>query len=354
MMPLSDGSVSFRRVVSNSAIATKKRVVPVVSAKLELKDIIGAWKVRWGIGRSKYRVDPGLYALGAPSTESPVMVTANYKLSFDALRKELGGIDTWILVLDTKGVNVWCAAGKGTFGTEELISRLGMTELKKYVTHRTLILPQLGAVGLAAHEVAKASGFRVVYGPVRASDIPAFLAAGMKKDPSMRRVRFGLYDRMAIAPLELSQAWPYVAVALGLSVLLPLLERNLDMGNFGRHLLVFASPLVVGTLVFPALLPYLPFRAFVAKGAVLGFAWTTVLGLVLGMGLLEAIAFFLVAGSVIAFIAMNYTGSSTYTGLAGAKLEVKFGLPILIVAVVVGAALAVFRFVPLFLRGILS
>jgi hypothetical protein len=279
------------------------------------------------------------------------MVTANYKLSFDALRKELTGINAWILVLDTKGVNVWCAAGKGTFGTEELIRRLGSTELKKFVTHRTLILPQLGAVGVAAHEVAKASGFRVVYGPVRASDIPAFLTAGMKKDPSMRSVRFGLYDRMAIAPLELSQAWPFVAATLALSLLFPLLERNLNAVSFGRHLLVFASPLIIGTLVFPALLPYLPFRAFTAKGAVLGFLWTVVLSLVLGMGLLDAAVFFLIAGSIIAFIAMNYTGSSTYTGLAGAKLEVKYGLPVLIAAALVGTALVAFRFVPLLIGG---
>jgi hypothetical protein len=214
-----------------------------------------------------------------------------------------------------------------------------------------LILPQLGAVGVAAHEVTKASGFRVVYGPVRARDIPAFLAAGMKKDPSMRRVRFTLYDRMAIAPLELSQAWPFAAVAFALSVLLPLLERNLNAVSLGRHLLVFASPLFIGTLVFPALLPYLPFRAFVAKGAVLGLVWTVVLSLALGLGLLEAAAFFLVAGSIIAFIAMNYTGSSTYTGLTGAKLEVKYGLPILIASVVVGVVLAAFRFVPLLFRG---
>ena len=346
MIELNLGAAHFKPVV-----ATKNRVVPIVSAKLEAKDIVGAWKVRWGIGRSRYRVDPGLYALAKPTAESPVLVTANYKLSFDALRKELDGIDAWILVLDTKGVNVWCAAGKGTFGTDELIRRVASTELKIFVTHRTLILPQLGAVGVAAHEVTKATGFRVVYGPVRASDIPTFLAAGMKKDDTMRRVRFTMYDRLAIAPLELSQAWPYLVVAFVLSLLLPLLGRNLNAVSLGRHLLVFASPFLIGTLVFPALLPYLPFRAFVAKGAVLGFVWTVLVSLALGLGRLEAAAFFLVAGSIIAFIAMNYTGSSTYTGLTGAKLEVKYGLPILISSVVVGVALAVFRFALLLFRG---
>ena len=68
----------------------------------------------------RYRVDPGLYSLGNPDSSSPVFVSANYRLSFNALRGSLKNSNCWILVLDTKGINVWCAAGKGTFGTEEL------------------------------------------------------------------------------------------------------------------------------------------------------------------------------------------------------------------------------------------
>jgi len=67
---------------------------------------------RWGINRNGHRVDPGLYRLGNPTTESPVFASANYTLSFDALRSALAGYDAYILVLDTKGINVWCAAGK--------------------------------------------------------------------------------------------------------------------------------------------------------------------------------------------------------------------------------------------------
>ena len=73
---------------------------------------------RWGINRMAHRVEPGLYALGNPTRDSSVFVTANYTLSFDALRAALDGRDVYILVLDTQGINVWCAAGKGTFGTD--------------------------------------------------------------------------------------------------------------------------------------------------------------------------------------------------------------------------------------------
>ena len=99
--------------------------------------------MRWGIGRMLYRVEPGLYAVGRPDPQSPVLVSANYKLSFDRLRRQLGGWDAWILVLDTKGVNVWCAAGKGTFGTDELVGRVESCRLAEVVAHRRLIVPQL-------------------------------------------------------------------------------------------------------------------------------------------------------------------------------------------------------------------
>ena len=50
-------------------------------------------------------------------------------MSFDALRSCLGGLDAWILVLDTEGINVWCSAGKGSFGTAELVSRMAKVKL---------------------------------------------------------------------------------------------------------------------------------------------------------------------------------------------------------------------------------
>ena len=134
---------------------TTAGAVPRVSTVLTTKDIVGAWRVRWGIGRMNYKVVPGLYSVGKPDENTPVLITANYKLTFHRLRKELDGLNLWILVLDTKGVNVWCAAGKGTFGTEELVHRIEAAKLVEIVKHRTVILPQLGATGVAAHEVQR-------------------------------------------------------------------------------------------------------------------------------------------------------------------------------------------------------
>jgi CO dehydrogenase/acetyl-CoA synthase gamma subunit (corrinoid Fe-S protein) len=84
----------------------------------------------------RYRAAPGLYRIGQPDANSPVLVTANYKLTVDRVRKELVGMNVWLLVLDTKGVNVWCAAGKGTFGTDELVRRIQAANLNEVVGPR--------------------------------------------------------------------------------------------------------------------------------------------------------------------------------------------------------------------------
>src|SRR5271157_807245 len=171
--------------MSNCACSTVgctgvNRAFTAVGSDWTLSDWLGAVGVRLNVGRMNYLVLPGLYAVGQPDAAAPVFVTANYKLTFDHVRRALKGFDAWLLVMDTYGINVWCAAGKGTFSTAELCRRIEATGLSHVVSHHRLVLPQLGAVGVAAHEVAKASGFTVVYGPVRADDIPAWLRAGRR------------------------------------------------------------------------------------------------------------------------------------------------------------------------------
>lgn len=70
------------------------------------RDRWGMIGARIGLIRRNYKVAPSLYAVGQPSKQSPVLVTANDKLSFDALRHRIEGVDAWLLVLDTRGINV--------------------------------------------------------------------------------------------------------------------------------------------------------------------------------------------------------------------------------------------------------
>ena len=324
--------------------------VSQVATSLEFGDRVGALKARVGVGRMHYAVEPGLYAVGNPGADSPVLVSANYKLSFDHLRSSLCEWDAWIMVLDTKGINVWCAAGKGTFGTEEIVEKAESTQLSAVVSHRTLILPQLGGPGVAAHQVKKRCGFRVVYGPVRAADLPAFMEAGMKATPEMRQVNFGLVDRLILAPIELVMGWKYIAILCLALLFIAGLGREgysfdyvLRVG--GLAVVLSLGGFLAGAVVTPALLPWLPGRAFSVKGAVVGLAvgliygWFSLGSLSSLAGGLDVLGWLLILPGVSAFYAMNFTGASTYTSLSGVKKEMRLALPVQIIAVVTGAGL---------------
>lgn len=283
--------------------------------------------VRIGINRSGHRVKPDLYALGNPNENSPVFVTANYTLSFDALRSALSGIDCYIMILDTKGINVWCAAGKGTFGTDELVHRIEKTKLDTVVNHRVLILPQLGAAGVAAHEVKKRSGFRVEYGPIRAIDLPEYLK-NHKATPEMRRVRFSLHDRVILIPVE------------SMSVLLPMLIAAVILYFVDGFLASAAavSAILAAVVVFPVLLPWIPTPNFSTKGFVLGAV--VVLPFVLAKFLSNpdavlwqrvglALIYLLAFPPVTAFLTLNFTGSTTFTSKSGVKAEIFAYIPVM-------------------------
>jgi len=298
------------------------RQIPCMVSTVKFRDRLEHVGVQWGIRRNSYMVLPGLYAAGSPGRQSPVLVTANYKLSFDMLRRELAGLDVWLLVLDTTGVNVWCAAGKGSFGTAELLRKLQQTRLDELVDHRQLILPQLGAVGVSAPEVLRRSGWRIAWGPVRAADLKAFLAAGLQKTAGMSRVRFGLGDRLRVAPLEMVQAWPLPLAAVLAAALAAWLGGGRPWDYAWKTLLALGALWPLGSWLFPALLPVLPSRAFSVKGAVLGLLWALCMILLLQPGFWFALALILVSTSVTSFKAMNFTGATTFTSQTGAMLEV--------------------------------
>jgi hypothetical protein len=307
--------------------------VPRVGSTLTRADRLGMLKVRSGIGRDSYTIDPGLYALGEPEDDAPVLVTANYKLTFDVVRSSLPGLDAWILVLDTRGINVWCAAGKHTFSTDELVARLAFDRPQSVVAHRRVIVPQLGAVGVAAHEVRSRSGFTVVWGPVRISDLPAFLTARMKASPEMRRVAFPLRDRLVLSPVEIAGALKLTAWVLAAFLALALVQvRPLALGAVLLAALANAAPflagVLAGTVLTPALLPWLPGRAFAAKGALLGALAGAATALALGSDALGMVWAVLVAAAISSYAAMNFTGSSTFTSMSGVEKEMRRWMPL--------------------------
>ncbi len=315
--------------------------LPQVSSRWSWRDHLGRLKVRWGIGRKSYSVEPGLYVLGKPGSASPVLVSASYKLSFDILRRDMAGRDAWILVLDTKGINVWCAAGKGTFGTSELVDRAESSGLSAVVSHRTLIVPQLGAPGVAAHEVKKASGFKVLFGPVRSADLPRFLDSGSRADDAMRRVTFNFIDRIVLVPMELLPALKWSLPVLAVLWLAGGwgwwgYSGEAFLGNGVNVTAAFLGAVAAGAVAAPLLLPWMPGRSFSLKGAVAGFIWA-LLFLPLSAKFLpaslpsrswEASVWLLALPALSSFLTFNFTGSSAITSLSGVRKEFRIAVPL--------------------------
>ena len=322
-----------------------------INSEWTVADSRGAILCRLGRFRMRYRVEPGLYALGKPDMNSPVFVSANYKLSFDVVRKGLRGLDCWILVLDTRGFNVWCAAGAGTFGSEELVERIVKARLDEVVRHRTLIVPQLGATGISAQAVKKHSGFQVRFGPVRSADIPAYLSNGCAASREMRQVRFGIVDRMVLTPMELGQSLLRFSVfALAAFIVAGLTPGGVVFGKAWSG----AWPLFVlglgaifsGSFIVPLLLPWIPTRAFSLKGLITGAAVTAVFlhgaRLASGMDPFMVAACWLFFPAASAYMALGFTGATTFTSLSGVRREIRLSLPLFIAAAAFTLAALVF------------
>jgi len=309
---------------------------------LTFSDRLKRWQARWGIGRMTCLVPPGLYAVGSPGPTDPVVVTANYRLSYDAVRGSLDRRNAWLLVLETYGINVWCAAGKGTFGTGELVRRIGITGLERVVGHRTLVLPLLGAPGISVNELLRRTGFRARFAAVAAAALPEYLDNGMRTTPDMRELAFSFPDRLVLVPMELLHGVRHLLVA---AVVLALIGGAIAGFGFSRlivpPLVAYGAALLAGAVATPLLLPWFPARSFSVKGAMSGGVAAALLLAVAGgsLSVTNTAALCLAVPALAAFYGLAFTGSTPYTSRSGVKREMRIALPVIVVSLLTGVLL---------------
>jgi len=166
-----------------------------------------------------HSVPTGLFPIGTPDENSPVIVTANFSLTVKRVKKALEGQNLWLLVANSDGINVWCAAGGSIFTENRVIDTIKVSGLAEKVKHREVILPALAAPGVDRKAIKTETGFRARFGPVYAEDVPAYIEAGMKKTDDMRRFRFDLKHRL---DMFLSMNFPiYLIPAIVLAIFRP-------------------------------------------------------------------------------------------------------------------------------------
>ncbi len=344
---------SSEETCSQESVETVKMAADVhtISSKWSWSDRWGQVTCRIGGRRDDYKTTPGLFAIGCPDEYSDVLVTANYKLTFDILRRDLAGMDAWILVLDTKGINVWCAAGKGTFGTDELVNKIKETNLKNIVKQRKLIVPQFGAVGISAHTVREITGFKVIYGPIKSSDIRGYIENNHSATEEMRRVGFPLKDRLILVPIEFYHPWKkFLWLSLATLIIFGLQSNGIIFTYVltqGLPLVILgAVSIVAGALLVPALLPVLPTRSFAIKGLIIGLTTPVIALLFCGYFPIFANVYIIIFSWILypiisSYIGLQFTGASTFTNMSGVKKELKIGLPIYIIFTIISIVLVV-------------
>jgi NAD-dependent dihydropyrimidine dehydrogenase PreA subunit len=162
--------------------------------------LIAGYFFRW----TGFPVEPSIIEMGTPNRDSPVLLTCNFNLTVHRVMRELQGVDCYLLIAPSKGINVWCGACGDDFNTDSVVSILKTSKIDELVDHHMLILPQLSATGIDPVAVKHKTGWTAKFGPVYAKDIPAYLAQGMEKTPEQSRVTFPLPARLEMGNLYFS------------------------------------------------------------------------------------------------------------------------------------------------------
>ncbi len=194
----------------------------------------------------------GLMEIGNPGPDSPVFLTGNYHLTVQRVKRALKGMNCFLLVSNSRGINVWCGAAGGHLNNHSVISVLKTSGIEERVNHRKVIAPQLAASGIEPRVIRKKTEWNIVWGPVYARDIPAFVMNQGEKGTEMRIVKFPLGQRIEVAVMW---AFPLSLVAGLLSALFwPRMNLQLNLLIWGVSFLVF--------LLFPLYAKWLLRRKF--------------------------------------------------------------------------------------------
>jgi hypothetical protein len=247
-------------------------------------------------------VKPSLYAIGQPDADAPVLVTGNYDLTVRRLLRDTQGLDVYLLVVNSAGINVWCASGGGYLTSEKVIAAVRASQLDRVVDHRRLILPQLCAGRVDGNRITSEIDWEVRWGPVYSKDIPAYLAAGQQKDNGTRWVQFPLKTRLEMAIVM----WGFWGLVIGLALLL--VNRSVFWIGLGSALFYY--------LLTGAFFPWLPGRDGFRKGVFLAILSMTVvlaagpwLG---GWDTLRTLNTALGVGALALFAAADYQGGTPH------------------------------------------
>jgi acetyl-CoA decarbonylase/synthase complex subunit gamma len=121
-------------------------------------------------------VTEGIYPIGTPDENSPVLVTTNFALTYFIVSGEVEGsrIPSWLLIKDSEGLSVLTAWAAGKFAGDDVGAFVKKSGIMDKVKHTELIIPGYAAaiVGDIEEELP---GWTITVGPREAAHLPGFL-----------------------------------------------------------------------------------------------------------------------------------------------------------------------------------
>ncbi len=122
----------------------------------------------------------GIYPIGNPTEDSPVLVTTNFSLTYFIVSGEIESsrVPSWLLVMDTEGLSVLTAWAAGKFVGDAIGAFIKKSGITEKVKHRKVVIP--GAVAAVSGDLEEelGAGWEVKIGPREAAHIPAYLKMG--------------------------------------------------------------------------------------------------------------------------------------------------------------------------------
>ncbi|MFK5954216.1 MAG: acetyl-CoA decarbonylase/synthase complex subunit gamma [Desulfobacterium sp.] len=121
-------------------------------------------------------VTEGIFEIGNPDENSPVVITTNFALTYFIVSGEIEGskVPCWLLIKDSEGLSVLTAWAAGKFGGDDVGSFVKKCGIMDKVKHNELIIPGYAAA-IAGDVEEELPGWTITVGPREAAHLPAFL-----------------------------------------------------------------------------------------------------------------------------------------------------------------------------------
>jgi acetyl-CoA decarbonylase/synthase complex subunit gamma len=118
----------------------------------------------------------GIYEIGNPDENSPVMITTNFSLTYFIVMGEIESsrVPSYLLIVDTEGLSVMTAWAAGKFAADAISIFVKKCGIGDKVKDHKMIIPGLAA-GMSGELEEELPDWKIVIGPREAAHLPAFL-----------------------------------------------------------------------------------------------------------------------------------------------------------------------------------